>query len=181
MCFANLLRMKKYIVLLAALLLVVSSAKANFYWDDNPADVYLNVFNPSYTGEFTLDGYDPATETVIDAYAMFDLWDLLGNEKLTITMYGETYFDHGSFRGVLFADDYINPDWTAWAVLDATGALKYTVTNTGNLLSEFWLTNAYLEVETEPRNVPDAGATSVFLGLGLVLVLGAKRRFSAVR
>ena len=165
--------MKKITTLLLAVFLVTGVAQANFYSDNNPADVWINALNPSYTGMFTLAGYNPAAETITYAHAEFTLWDLVGNESVKIDMGGDI-LTHGSFFGTLsLGTDVIN----AWLVLDSTGALSYTVSRSSGGLSEFWLKNAYLGAETVSRNVPDGGATSALLGLGMLLMVGVKRRF----
>ena len=167
----------KKLLSLAAGLLVAASAHANFYSDNNPADVWINALNPSYTGEFTLAGYNPAVESISWANVEFTLWDLVGQESVTINMSGEV-FTHSSFSGDLYLGGGVVG--SALVTLSDTGALSYTVSRTSGGLSEFWLKNAYLGAETSSRRVPDAGATSVLLGLGLMLIIGAKRHLTRV-
>ena len=175
--------MKKTLLSTIFSLALVAVARANTYSDNNPADVWLNVFNPSYTGQFTLAGYNPAAETITSASATFTFWDnslwLDQGESLTVNMGGDL-FSSGSFSKTLYlggTDSVIN----AWGILDSTGVLSYTVSLTSGILTEFWLKNASLTVEATSRNsVPDAGATSILLGLGVIGILGAKRRFASV-
>jgi hypothetical protein len=171
--------MKKILGVIASFL-IAASVHANTYTDNNQADVYLNVANPSYTGQFTLAGYNPAAETITSANAVFTFWDnslrIDQGESLTVTMSGDD-LSHGSFSGFLtLGDNIVN----AWGILDSTGVLSYTVSLTSAWYTEFWLTNASLTAETASRSVPDAGATAILLGLGVIGILGAKRRFASV-
>jgi hypothetical protein len=173
--------MKKLLLSTIFSLALVAVARANTYSDNNPADVWLNAFTPSYTGQFTLAGYNPAAETITSASAIFTFWDnSLGfdqGESLTVNMGGDT-LSNGSFSGTLnLGGSVVN----AWGILDSTGVLSYTVSLTSGILTEFWLKNASLTAEATSRNgVPDAGATSILLGLGVIGILGAKRRFASV-
>lgn len=168
--------MKKLLFSTLVSLLVAVGARANTYTDNNPADVWLNLFNPSYTGQFTLAGYNPAAETITSAAATFTFADpFYFGESFTVTMGGDN-FSHGSFTGQLvLGQNIVN----AWGILDSTGVLSYTVALTSGPLTEFWLTNANLTAETTARGVPDSAATSILLGLGAISVIGAKRRFSS--
>jgi hypothetical protein len=57
-------------------------------------------------------------------------------------------------------------------IIDGAGNITYTVTATSG---SFTLDAAYMEIETERRNVPEGGATAMLLGLGS-LGLGLVRR-----
>jgi hypothetical protein len=167
--------MKKAILAAIFSLSVVASVHAVTYTDNNPANVWLNGLNPSYTGQFTLAGYNPVAETITSAAAEFTFWDALGNESFSINMGGDL-LTHGSFSGVLvLPTDVVN----AWLTLDSTGTLAYTVSLTSGFLTEFWLTNASLTAVATARNVPDVGATVVLLGLGIIGILAAWRRFGS--
>ena len=164
--------MKKAIIAAILSLTVVASVHAVTYSDNNPANVWLNGLNPSYTGQFTLAGYNPTAETITSASAEFTFWDALGKESFNINMGGDL-LSQGSFSGVLvLPSDVVN----AWFTLDSTGSLSYTVSLTSGFLTDFWLTNASLTAEATARNVPDAGATAVLLGLGVIGLFVAKRR-----
>ena len=172
--------MKKILLTAIASIAIAVGANANTYSDNNPANVWLNAFNPSYTGQFTLAGYNPASETITSANAVFTFWDNSSRfdqgESFTVTMAGDN-LSHGSFSGVLsLGDSVVN----AWGILDSTGVLSYTVSLTSNFGTEFWLTNANLTAQSTSRSVPDAGATALLLGLGVIGILGAKRRFASV-
>lgn len=172
--------MKKFLLTTVVSVLVAVCARANTYTDNNPADVWLNAFNPSYTGQFTLAGYNPAAETITSAAATFTFWDSPfrdAGEAFTVTMGGDN-LSHGSFTGQLVLNDTIV---NAWGILDSTGVLSYTVSlaSGSGLFNEFWLTNAKLTAETTARGVPDSAATSLLVGLGAVGIIGAKRRFSS--
>jgi len=171
--------MKKLLFSTIVSLLVAVGARANTYTDNNPADVWLNVFNPSYTGQFTLAGYNPAAETITSAHATFTFWDNSSRydfgESFTVNMGGDV-LSNGSFAGTLtLGESVVN----AWGILDSTGVLSYTVSLTSGPLTEFWLTNANLTAQTTSRGVPDSAATALLLGLGAIGVIGAKRRFAS--
>lgn len=172
----TLLNMKKTLLGLIASLLVAVGAQANTYTDNNSADVWLNANNTSYTGTFTLAGYNSAAETITSAQATFTFWDSLafgGSESFSVNMGGDG-FSHGSFYWDLSIGQAVI---SGLSILDSTGALSYTITRTSG---EFWLTNASLTATTAARNVPDAGATSILLGLGVLAMVGAKRRLSSI-
>ena len=171
--------MKKTLLSVFVSLVVAASAHANTYFANNPADVLLTHDNPSYTGQFTLDTYNPATETLTSAEAEFTFVGL-ALDSFKIVMGGDT-LSHGSFFGVfVFDNDLGTSAVNAWGILDSTGVLSYTLSLTANHPLGLLLTNANLTVETTSRSVPDAGATSILLGLGVIGILGAKRRFASV-
>ncbi|MEO6995304.1 MAG: VPDSG-CTERM sorting domain-containing protein [Lacunisphaera sp.] len=65
--------------------------------------------------------------------------------------------------------------------MDSTGILSYTVALTANSKWESLVVGgARLTAETTSRSVPDAGATALLLGLGVIGLVGAKRRFASV-
>src|SRR5665213_316764 len=93
---------------------------------------------------------------------------------------------HGSFSGFVTVTGDISDssNINAWGILDSTGVLSYTVALTANSrLESVWLINSNLTAQSDSRgvsSVPDAGATSLLLGLGVIGILGAKRRFASV-
>lgn len=174
----NRTHMKKNFLTAIACVAIAAVAHANTYTDNNPANVVLFAGNPSYTGQFTLDGYNPAAETITSATATFSFWGDGFADSFNITMGGDS-LSHGTFFGslVVGTSNALN----AWGILDSTGVLSYTVALTANSPWEFLtLTNANLTAESASRSVPDAGATSLLLGLGVIGILGAKRRFASV-
>lgn len=179
--------MKKLLFSTIVSVLVAVSAHATTYTDNNSADVWLNVFNPSYTGQFTLSGYNPAAETITSASATFTFWDnslkIDQGESFTVNMGGDI-FSHGSFsNSLVIGTNVVN----AWGILDSTGVLSYTVSLTSGPLTEFFLTNASITANTTSRfvgntatrSVPDSAATSLLLALGAIGIIGAKRRFAS--
>lgn len=172
--------MKKILLTAIASIAIAAVAHANTYTDNNPADVLLYAGNSSYTGQFTLAGYNPAAETITSAVATFSFAGI-ALDSFTITM-GSDMLSHGSFFGslVVGTSNALN----AWGILDSTGVLSYTVSLTANSpWASLLLTNANLTAQSDSRSVPsvpDAGATSLLLGLGVIGILGAKRRFASV-
>lgn len=162
----------RILCLAASFSLAGSLAQAGSYTDNNPANVWLNALNTSYTGTFDVanEGYNPAVETITSAEVEFLLWDLLGSESYSIKFGPETFASGGSFYWFLNLSGSVSG--SAFGTLDATGILSYTVyRNSG----EFWLKNARLDVETAPRQVPDSGATLALLGIAMAAVAGARR------
>ncbi len=169
--------MKKLLFSAIVSFLVAVGVQANTYTDDNPALVWLNQYNTSYTGQFTLAGYNPAAETITSASATFTFWDnslqIDQGESFTLNMGGDI-LSHGSFSSYLtLGENVVN----AWGILDSTGVLSYTVSLTSGKYTEFFLTDASLTARTTSRGVPDSAATSLLLGLGAMGLIGAKRRF----
>lgn len=174
----NRTHMKKILLTAIACVGIAAIAHANTYTDNNPADVLLFAGNSSYTGQFTLSGYNPAAETITSATATFSFLGDGFADSFNITMGGDS-LSHDTFFGslVVGTSNALN----AWGILDSTGVLSYTVALTANSPWEsLLLTNANLKAESASRSVPDAGATSLLLGLGVIGILGAKRRFASV-
>jgi hypothetical protein len=174
--------MKSKIIALAACLISAHSASAITLSDNNPADTWINILNPSYTGNFTLSPYNPLTQQVNSAFVEFTLWDgivLGGAETWTLTLDGGAFSSGGSFSGFFNFGGAVTG--SALVTLSDTGALSYTISRNSG---EFWITNAYLEAEVGARGpggangVPDGGSTVLLLGAGL-MGLAAVRRFVA--
>jgi hypothetical protein len=180
--------MKKLLALTCIALSLAGLASATPYTDVNNANVRLDsisgpwwapnpLYNPSYTGTFTLAGYNPAVEQIASASVTFDLWDAgyFDHEsyKVTIddlTLSGGSFFWNLSFGSGLFG--------TALADLNADGILSYTVSATSG---SFWLNTATINaesvaIEVPTHNVPDQGLTVAFLGLGLLGLATLKRK-----
>lgn len=175
----KLIPMKSKVIALAAALLCASSASAVILTDNNPANVWLNGLNPSYTGNFTLSPYNPITQQVNSATVTFTLWDSIlfgGTESWTITLDGGAFGSNGSFSGFFNFGGGVTG--SALVTLSSTGALSYTVSRNSG---EFWLKNALLEADVGARgpgngaSVPDHGSTVLML-VGGLLALGALRR-----
>lgn len=190
--------MKKILPLVCLALALTSRLSAVQYTDVNPADVRLDayaggyvwlpfvgttwvangLYNPSYTGEWTLAGYNPAAETIVSASASFLLWDLAGSEQYSIN-FADIAIGGGSFTWFLDTGD-INLSGNALVDLSADGSLFYTVTaNSG----QFWLKEASLVAQSAPlppsQPVPDAGTTVSLLGASLVGLAGLRRKLRA--
>jgi hypothetical protein len=175
--------MKNLVPTAIASILLTASAFATPYADSNPADVWLNGLHPSYTGTFTLDGYNPAVEKITAANVEFLFKDPLGgSESLKVLMGGYSY-THSSFMGSLTLGGGVG--FNGLADLSADGILSYTVSITSGGFSEFWLTNASITATGAPLAittaslvaVPDSGSSIALVVLGLAGIFGAKRKF----
>jgi hypothetical protein len=191
-----LMKIRKMLALVAAgVLLSGSSVLAIQYSDNNPADTRLDadylfglnpLYNPSYTGQWDLlsAGYNPITQRIDSAVATFLLNDANGGqESYSITIGGSAFLTGGSFTTTLLGTIGVGDPVTGSALitLDSTGLLNYTVTANSGV---FWLANANLTAQASdrkplnPANVPDGGATAGLLGLGLLVLAGAKRHLA---
>lgn len=189
--------MKKLLTIISLSLGLISGASAATYSDLNPADVRLDsyaggylgkywianpLYNPSYTGVFTLAGYDPLAEEIISASVSFKLWD--GdrlNESYSLTLSDMAFTGSNFFGSISFGGSVIG---NALVDLSETGALSYTITaNTGS----FWLTEASLTAESQalppifakdaaPERVPESGATVMLTGAALLGLVAFKRK-----
>ena len=194
--------MKKLIALISIALAIAGSASANTYSDTNSADVRLdanaNVFcacskvgsanplyNPSYTGNFTLGGYDSSLEEIISAQISFRLWDAAfigGGESYLVTLVvGDLVKSGNSFSGPLDFDYNLPFGGTALMSLSDTGALAYTVTAT---TGSFWLDEASITAESAlrtvtPPSVPETSTTFVLLGATLLGLAAVRRKIRA--
>jgi VPDSG-CTERM motif len=166
-----------------ALLASGGAASAIQYVDDNQANVWINILNPSYTGSWDIagEGYNPLSQQITSATATFALNDAFGGrESYTITIDGDTFLTGGSFSTPLFGSITLGDSisGTAFITLDTTGHLSYTVYRGSG---EFWLVDATLTADTAPRNndpsgsVPDGGMTLVMLGCGLLGLAGIRK------
>ena len=168
---------------LAALAFVAcSSAFAVTITDNNPADVYINLLNPSYTGQFSLldYGYNPVSQKVDSAVAQFVFWDpryIGGEESLSVTIDGAAFATNGSFYGVLTLGGSVVGN--VLGNLSDNGVLDYTVSRTSGGISEFWLKDASLSAEVSGRTVPDGGFTVALLGLAFAGLGLVSRRWTA--
>jgi hypothetical protein len=198
-CISNFMKKLFFITCLA--LAATGRLSAVMYTDVNPADVRLDavtgsyvyvpfrgytwvsnpLYNPSYTGEWTLGGYNPAEETIVSASASFVLWDLIGSEQYSIT-FADIAIGGGSFSWFLSTGD-IALSGNALLDLAADGSLHYTVTAQAG---QFWLKEASLTAysapilpERDPQRVPDTGATLALLGASVAAIIGLRRKISA--
>lgn len=149
--------------------------------DNNPANVWINAANQSYTGHFRLTdyGYVPGSMHVVSADVSFTFFDLFGgSETFTINLDGVTFGNYGPI-GNTFSTAVVDVEGfsaTVFAHLNDTGELAYTVSRTGRFSlfgNEFWLDNARMTA-----TVPDGATTALLLGLGLVgISLLSRTRF----
>lgn len=165
----------------AAFLVGAATAPATpiTFQDNNPADVYLNFLNPSYTGTFDIaePGYDPTHYIITSAVATFSFFDLLGRESFTVNFGPNPFLVGSSF--VWDIDLGGNVTGNALLDLSSDGILSYTVARGSG---EFWLTNANLTVEADDiARVPDEAATALLLGIGFLGLAWRRRVAKAER
>ncbi len=165
--------MKKNLLGIIAGLLIAAGAQATTYTDSH-ADLFIfSAFTPSHSGSFTLNGYNPTLDTITSAVAEFTFADVLGNESFTVNMGGDNQsvvnLPDWSFTTIPLVSNFSLTD------LASDGVVGYTITWTSGA---FALTNVTLTAQGAARSVPDAGSTSLLLGLGVIAMIGAKRRFA---
>ena len=174
--------MKKTFLPLILSVLVVANASAITYSDFNLDLVYLGN-GDSFTDQFDITQYgqyDPKTEQVYSATAEFLLGDLPtylggGSETVTVSMGGSPFGSSGSFSGLITIGNSLLG--SALFDLSEDGIVSYTVT-AGNY-GGFTLISSTLSAEAGVR-VPDGGFTLTLLGLSLLGILGAQRKFGLV-
>jgi len=169
--------MKKTILAAILSLSVVASVHATTYIDINADLVAFDSSHTTYTNNFNLlnDGYNPAAETITSAFAVFGFTDIWGGKESFTVNLGGDLFSQGSFSAILLLPEVATG--SALFTLDQTGLLSYTVTRSSG---DFQLAGSVLTAEAAPRsNVPDSGATAVLIGMGVIGIFAAKRRFKA--
>jgi hypothetical protein len=172
--------MKKsvFIALGATILLLLSglTGKAGTLWDIDLffPPKYLSVQNAEYTDYLDITSkYNPKLEEVSFA----KLWVGLSDDQIwpdaqeSVAVYLEDQLFLGP-KPVTLSLLSGEISGSALATLDDTGKLKYTIRRTEGDLS-FW--SAKLLVETNPRSVPDGGATLMLLGLALAGIESLRR------
>jgi hypothetical protein len=166
--------MKMRILALLACGSLLTVARANTVSDNNPADVWLNVLHPSYSGTFDLvaNGYKPGTEVIDSAVATFLFGDLAGGSesfRVTLDDMNLPGSDIPWLGTLTLGGEVIG---SALMDLQADGILSYTITRERG---EFQLLNANLTAQT---HVPDASATAGLVGLGALLLAFVRRKIS---
>lgn len=189
--------MKKLLSIAAiASLFVASQASAVSYYSDVDFINEKVTTSNSYDGEFNIvdnggdslldilaivgavagDGYDAATETVVDAWAFFTLTDDydLSSEQYKVDL-GTELFKSGSSVSWLFTLATGSVGVNGIIDLDADGKLSYSVSATSG---DFKLINAGILAKADARSVADSGTTLALLGLGFLGLVGYRRRFA---
>jgi hypothetical protein len=168
--------MRKTILAAILSLSVVASVHAITYIDTNADLVAFDSTHTTYTNNFNLlnIGYNPASETITSACAVFGFTDIWGGKESFTVNLGGNLFSEGSFSAVLLLPEVATG--SALFALDETGLLTYTVTRS---TGDFQLIGSALIAEASPRNVPDATASVALLGLGVIGIVAAKRRFGS--
>ena len=174
--------MKKTLLALVVSGLFAASAGATIYTD---LENYLSLSSPlgfqvkpstTLTGEFDLTdfGYNSLAEQVNGALVSFALWDPRGGtENVYISLVNPlSTIWSGSVSLALTLDTV---QGTALADLSSDGILKFYVTASSG---EAYVKSATL-VATAGNRVPDGGATLTLLGLALLGILGAQRKFAS--
>ncbi len=129
-------------------------------------------------------GYNSGAEDIVSAVARFAVGGLGFGKRYYDINIGAEDFASGSFSmffvgGTGESGDVVG---NALLTLSATGAVDYTITNNSSKSKKtFSLAWAKLDVETRKGGgnaVPDTGSSLALLGLGLLGLVGLRRRFS---
>ena len=198
--FNSVFNMKLLTPLLAlgAFALATSTTQAAFVWTDLNVDqpVYLSA-GQSTSGTFNLNGIAAESGGPVFVAGSFELTSAkayfafaddaffgdvpyLGdsNEYVTVDIYDapNSYEVDGSH--IL---SYLTWDWITGSVqasllgtLSSTGELDYTITVTRG---DTWFKAAKLKAYGDYKQVPDASATVALMGLGLLGLAAARKRF----
>lgn len=160
-----------------------SSYSSDFNIVDNGGDSLFDLFSSLLPGPNTFsDGYNAATETITNAWAIFvfvdDTWNQsdsgwFSDEAETVevdlgTMDFQSPIEVG-FLSSVYGSISILTD------LDEDGILGYTISSTQG---DFKVLSAGLAATYEARPVSDSGTSLALLGLGLLGLVGISRRFS---
>lgn len=164
--------MKKTLLALVVSVLIAANAGAGLYTDVN---TYLNlsIQGTPVTREFNIAdwGFSSSAEQVYSATASFLLTDLWGgSETLTFNLGGGSVISSDPILITMPADT------SALWDLSADGRLSFTITA---LSGQTYLTSATLIAWTGARGVPDGGFTLTLLGLSLLGILVAQRKFAS--
>ena len=181
---------KTALLLGAAALAICVSASANVYTDTNTHN--LDMYEgDTFTGHWT---YGPIaanqTVTKVETWFKFSSSDT-DYEQVHIDLgTGEGVTDYSNTSGTINFGSNYTIDWvfnTASLLADAAnGTLNYTITAIGNshISNDFTFNTARVDVTTitkTTQKIPDGGATIALLGLSLVALAGAQRKFRSVR
>ena len=178
--------MKKILLTLIVSGLVVANASAistySTYSDYNLDGVYLSN-GASFTNKFDITQfgqYDPKTEQVYSATAQFLLYDLPflgGSETLTVSLGGSSFGSSNSFSNFLTIGG--NLLGSALFDLNEDGIISYTVT--AGPSGGFTLVGSTLKAKVGLAAVPDGGFTLTLLGVALLAIVGAQRKFASAQ
>ncbi len=180
---------------------LASSASASLYWEDRdpnsgngPLAFLYEGGNWHYKSDFNIliDGFNPANHHVTKIQVWFAFADDQndGSEKVDIVVGNQKLWNNQEVDG-----NHSNAPWSYhWLSMDVTGNLPiyneisangkidYKVTIQDLLprwkdREDTWLKIAHLKVWGDVKQVPDAGATVALMGLGLVGLAAARKRF----
>lgn len=184
---------------LSGLLAVASTTVAKaIVWTDYQSGsplAHLHEGNPTYAGQFNIlnDGYNPAAHSITSA----KIWFAFADDDLTGDLFEEEWveidindqlFLNAEVDGSHIAFDWVSGDVTGSLLLSlsSTGTLNYSVTIIDSqpgwmgwdlINNSTYLKVAKLQAWGDNKQVPDAGATVAFLGLGLIGLAAARKRF----
>ena len=166
--------MKKVLLSLVGSGLVVGTAGAALYTDTNSYGLTEINKSAPVSGEFDITGgpfgYKPSSDQLSDASATFVFADTdLNTESLTISLANSPVGVVSSSFGAMVSMSTLSD-------LISDGKLSFAI----NAISgEGYLKSAVLSANGG-AGVPDGGATLTLLGLALLGILGARRKFVSV-
>jgi hypothetical protein len=147
-----------------------------------PGTTGLDVFNGTFN--ILAQGYDPSLEQVISATATFRVRDNndAGPEEVTISLGGAAFDSSSSFsNGAITLGGAVLG--SVLLDLSANGLLAYTITRTqGDFFVDWANLTATAEYRStpggdNPSSVPDGGTTAALLGLAMLGMIGASRKW----
>lgn len=175
-----------------------TSALKAIVWTDYQSGsplAHLSEGNPTYNGQFNIltDGYNPAAHYVSSAKVWFAfadddlLGDVIEQEWVEIDLNSDLFLA-AEVDGSHVAFDWVSGGITGnlLLTLSSIGKLDYSVTIIDTqpgwrgidlINNSTYLKVAKLKAWGDYSQVPDAGATVAFLGLGLVGLAAARKRF----
>jgi hypothetical protein len=125
----------------------------------------------SDTFDLTTVGFVVGTDTAVSGSAYFDVTDYLNpnnRDRISIDLGDMTA------SGQVLDYSFASLDLNILATIDASGMLGYTITATKG---DFFVNDASLTVDASAQSVPDGASTVALLGIALLGLSAAARKF----
>ena len=142
---------------------------------DNGGDSLPDIWLPLLTGNTFDDGYNPDTEMLTAAWAVFSLSDDLDRRRDEVVEIflgsGSSLFD--TFEVGFFDLTLGGVGGSALMELSDNGKINYTISAKEG---DFMFRSAGIKATFETRPVPDSGSALALLGASLVGLIAVRRR-----